>query len=179
MNTIPFVSDSISAHLSEVAESCSNCVHAANTNWADVRIAHMICFTIIMIVLIVALIFAVVHILQLIISFCHEKKRFVMNDDIQTNELCRSLYKKSFEQYIADKAVLEYKSPSQKAKDLLDDINNLTNEKDGLSKSEYVNGLKKLKSDIESIIKKTEDKQTEREKQPQNKKNEEAVGSKK
>ena len=165
MSTIQFVSDSISAHLSKAVESCSNCIHAANTNLADVRVARIVCYSIVMITLIIGVIILIGQILKTYSSLRREKCGFERDEMRQTNELYRSLLKKCYEQYICDTASLKYKSPSQKAEDLLKEIEWLTQGKEGFSMKEYVDGLSKLNTKITKLISNTESKRIEKEDQ--------------
>ena len=151
MNAIPEMCDTICTNMAKAMDGCAKCLNATNTNWADVRVARIVCCSIVMIVLIVAVALIIGQLIKTISSRRLEEKKMAANENSQYNDLYRSLYKKYYEHYLT-KVPFIHKSPSDIAKELLDEIEILAKEKEGLSKTEYMDGLSKLQSTIRDLI---------------------------
>ena len=153
MNAIPEICDTICTNIAKVMDGCATCINATNTNWADVRMARIICCSVVMIVLIIAVALIIGQIIKNNASRRLEEAKMVENEKNQYSELYRSLYKKYYEHYLT-KVPYIHKSPSEIAKELLDEIGMLAKEKEGLSKTDYMDGLSKLQSAIKDLIEK-------------------------
>lgn len=153
MNAIPEMCDTICTNMAKAMDGCATCLRATNTNWADVRVARIICCSIVMIVLIIAIALIIGQLIKTISSRRLEVAKMAENEKNQYNELYRSLYKKYYEHYLT-KVPYTQKRPSEIAKELLNEIEILAKEKEGLSKTDYMDGLSKLQSAIKDLIEK-------------------------
>ena len=121
MNAILLTHGFISATVAKMVDSCASCIHTANTNCADVEVVKTVCLTIIVVSVIIAV--------TLLWGLCLRNKGTNVEKAVKTgNQSCN---------ITNDNAMM-----------VLNELVQLTRDKNGVANEEYAKGLYALYKEI-------------------------------